>query len=71
MPGAVGEDAAAGTRRSERGHTVIRREILINWGRLALLRWRVLRGRALPGVAMMFLKFLDALAERLAQRKPR
>ncbi len=29
-----------------------RRELLINWGRVALLRWRLVRGRALRGSRM-------------------
>jgi hypothetical protein len=45
-----------------------RREVLCDVGRLALLRWRLVRGRVLPGVVMLFLKQLDAWALVLQQR---
>jgi len=40
------------------------RGALLNWARLVLLRWRVIRGRALPAVAMLVLRQLDRWAER-------
>ncbi len=43
-----------------------RRELLVNWTRLALLRWRVLRGRALPAFATAFLRTLDRWAAERA-----
>ena len=45
-----------------------RRELLVNWARLALLRWRVVRRRALPAFAMALLRGLDRLALRFAER---
>lgn len=42
-----------------------RRELLVNAGRLALLRWRVVRRRALPAFASFLLVQLDAWAGRL------
>ena len=45
-----------------------RREALINAGRILLLRWRVIRGRALPAIAMAVLSALDRLAARWQER---
>lgn len=39
-----------------------RREALLNSGRLFLLRWRMIRGRALPAFATAALRFLDRLS---------
>ncbi len=36
-----------------------RRELFVNSLRLALLRWRVVRGRALPAIGMSLLRWLD------------
>jgi hypothetical protein len=47
-----------------------RREILINWGRLMLLRWRVVRGRSLPAFAMVWLRQLDRWAAERAVDRP-
>jgi hypothetical protein len=46
---------------------VSRRECLCNLGRLTLLRWRLMRGTALPGFAMSTLAALDRWATRLHQ----
>ncbi len=46
-----------------------RRELLLNWARLALLRWRVLRGRALPAIASSLLVALDRVALALQKRR--
>jgi hypothetical protein len=46
-----------------------RREWILNLARLALLRWRVIRGTALPAFAMALLRFLDRVqAERRGTR---
>jgi hypothetical protein len=45
-----------------------RQEFFINWARFALLRWRVVRGRALPALAMAVMRGLDAWARHLEQR---
>jgi hypothetical protein len=37
---------------------------LVDIGRIALLKWRVVRGRALPAFAMALLSFLDRQAKR-------
>ncbi len=42
-----------------------RRAELINFGRLALLRWRVIPGRALPWCATALLRWLDQRADSL------
>ena len=47
-----------------------RRDVLINWGRLALLRWLVVRGSALPAFAMAWLRALDRWAAERALDKP-
>lgn len=46
-----------------------RRELLVNWGRLALLKWRIVRGVALPGAAMGLLSWLDGIAARLGSSR--
>jgi hypothetical protein len=46
-----------------------RREWLINVARVALLRWRVVRGRTLPALATAVLVKLDAWAKQLEQRR--
>jgi hypothetical protein len=43
---------------------VTRRELLVNWLRLTLLRWRVVRGRALPALATSLLAQLDVWAKQ-------
>ncbi len=42
-----------------------RREVLINWGRLILLKWRVVHGRALPAIASSLLTVLDRWATQI------
>jgi hypothetical protein len=44
-----------------------RRELLVNWCRLVLLKWRLIRGCALPSLATSCLHWLDAYAARLRQ----
>ena len=48
-----------------------RRQWFVNLARLSLLRWRVLRGRALPVFASALLIRLDAWAKRLEQGRGR
>jgi hypothetical protein len=45
-----------------------RRALLVNVSRIALLEWRILRGRALPAVATWMLSMLDRLALRWQER---
>ena len=45
--------------------TLTRREILINSSRLLLLKWRLVRGRALPALASALLAWLDRWALRI------
>ena len=44
-----------------------RRELLVNWCRLALLKWRIVRGSALPALASSLLAWLDRVSVRLHQ----
>jgi len=48
-----------------------RREAIINGARIFVLRWRVLRGRALPAVGSALLVWLDRWAVRLHQSDER
>ncbi len=45
-----------------------RREVFINVARVALLQWRILRGRALPALASSLLVWLDRWALALEKR---
>ena len=45
-----------------------RRELLINWSRLGLLKWRIVRGKALPAAALALLRALDRAAVKLQER---
>lgn len=45
-----------------------RRELLVNWARLLLLKWRFVRGTALPACAMALMRTLDRWS---AERGPR
>jgi|OpeIllAssembly_1097287.scaffolds.fasta_scaffold1413421_2 hypothetical protein len=45
-----------------------RREVFVNWCRLALLKWRIVRGSALPSLAMALLARLDGWAQTLQSR---
>ena len=47
-----------------------RHEVFVNVGRLLLLRWRVIRGRALPVFALALLRTFDRWAAELALGKP-
>jgi len=53
-----------------RGPPLTRRELLINWGRLSLLRWRMVRGAALPACAMTALRILDRWSSERAIDRP-
>ena len=44
--------------------TLSRRALLVNAARLVLLKWRLVRGVALPAVGMAALRILDRWAER-------
>jgi len=48
-----------------------RREWLVNVARLALLRWRVVRGAALPAFGLAALRLLDSWALSLSKRARR
>jgi len=50
--------------------SLTRRQWLVNSARLLLLRWRVIRGRALPVFAMGILRTFDRWAAELALGKP-
>ena len=45
-----------------------RREWLVNWARLVILRWRMVRGRALPALGVAALRWLDTVAARDARK---
>ncbi len=45
-----------------------RREVFVNVARVALLQWRILRGRALPAIASSLLLWLDRVALALQKR---
>ncbi len=51
--------------------TLSRREWLVNVSRLSLLRWRVIRKRALPAIASTLLVWLDRWALALHKRGQR
>ena len=48
-----------------------RRELLVNWGSLSLLKWRLIRGHALPAIAANLLVALDRWALSLQRRERR
>jgi hypothetical protein len=53
------------------GRAMTRRELLLNWSRLWLLRWRVVRGYALPAFATALLRLLDSWAVQSQKRSRR
>jgi len=53
----------------ERNGEITRREVLVNTFRLALLRWRMVRGRALPAFGTALLVWLDRWALALQRKR--